>query len=151
MRPGPITRTRGRPCSPCSASRTPTSMMAASWSISLTPGPFPNRCGRTDTCSSGWGGVYKQLNAPFGQFGMDTLALSTKAVKSGTATDDSTYTSLSASIGSFTDTRDALAARMKSLLDAAAFHGERIAEFEAAILILEAEILLNELHSVAQH
>ncbi|HJZ73567.1 MAG TPA: hypothetical protein VKE51_17615, partial [Vicinamibacterales bacterium] len=97
------------------------------------------------------GGVYKQLNAPFGQFGMDTLALSTKAVKSGTATDDSTYTSLSASIGSFTDTRDALAARMKSLLDAAAFHGERIAEFEAAILILEAEILLNELHSVAQH
>ena len=97
------------------------------------------------------GGVYKQLNAPFGQFGMDTLALSTKAVKSGTATDDSTYASLSASIGSFTDTRDALAARMKSLLDAAAFHGERIAEFEAAILILEAEILLNELHSVAQH
>jgi hypothetical protein len=97
------------------------------------------------------GEVYKQLNAPFGQFGMDTLTMSTKAVKSGTASDDSTYTALSASIGSFTDRRDALAARMKSVLDAAGFRNEPIQEFEAAILIFETEILLDLLHRVAQH
>src|SRR5262249_24991543 len=88
------------------------------------------------------GEVYKQLNAPFGQFG-DTLTISTKAVKSGTASDDSTYTALSASIGSFTDRRDALATRMKSALDAAAFQSQPIEEFEAEVLIFEAEILLD--------
>jgi hypothetical protein len=97
------------------------------------------------------GEVYKQLNAPFGRFGMDTLAMSTKAVKSGSASDDSTYTNLSASISSFTERRDALAKRMKSLLDDAAFQGEPIKEFEAVILIVEAEILLDLLHRVAQH
>src|SRR5215831_564337 len=85
------------------------------------------------------GEIYKQLNAPFGQFGMDALTVSTKAVKSGTASDDSTYTALSASIGSFTDRRDALAARMKSALDRAAFHDQPIEELEGAALISEAE------------
>jgi hypothetical protein len=40
------------------------------------------------------GEVYKQLNAPFGQFGMDTLAISTQALQSGSSSDDSTYTAL---------------------------------------------------------
>src|SRR5215470_2699883 len=96
------------------------------------------------------GEVYKQLNAPFGRFGMETLTMSTKAVRSGTASDDSTYTALSASIDSFTDRRDALAVRMKSVLDAAAFRGQPIQEFEVAILIFEAEILLDLLHRAAQ-
>src|SRR5499433_1940008 len=97
------------------------------------------------------GEVYKQLNAPFGQFGMDTLIVSTKAVKSGTASDDSIYTALSASIGSFTDRRDTLAALMKSILDAAAFKSQPLHELEAEILIFEAEILLDLLHRAAQH
>lgn len=40
------------------------------------------------------GDVYKQLNAPFGQFGMGALAMSTRAVASGSTGSDSTYTSL---------------------------------------------------------
>ena len=96
------------------------------------------------------GEVYKQLNAPFGQFGMDTLVMSTKAVKSGTASDDSNYTALSGSISSFTDRRDTLAAQMKSVLDAAAFRDQSIEEREAASLILEAETLLDLLHRAAQ-
>src|SRR5262249_16322432 len=39
--------------------------------------------------------LYKQINAPFGQLGMDTLTISTFALKSGTTADDSTYTALS--------------------------------------------------------
>jgi len=96
------------------------------------------------------GEVYKQLNAPFGQFGMDALAVSTKAVKSGSASDDSTYTALSDSISAVTDKRDALAEQMKSVLDAAAFHDEPIEVSKAAILILEAEVLLDRLHRLAQ-
>src|SRR5262245_29697138 len=97
-----------------------------------------------------FGEVYKQLNAPFGQFGMDALAVSTRAVKSGSASDDSTYTALSDSISAVTDKRDALAEQMKSVLDAAAFHDEPIEVSKAAILILEAEILLDRLHRLAQ-
>src|SRR5262249_2718533 len=96
------------------------------------------------------GEVYKQLNAPFGQFGTDTLTISTKAVKSGTASDDSTYTALSGSISSFTDRRDTLAAQMKSVLDAAAFRDQSVGDGEAASLILEAEPLLDLLHRAAQ-
>jgi hypothetical protein len=40
------------------------------------------------------GDVYKQLNASFGSFAMDTLKASTKALASGSAADDSTYTSI---------------------------------------------------------
>ena len=36
--------------------------------------------------------AYKQLNAPFGSFGMDTLTASTKAIQTGSASNDSTYT-----------------------------------------------------------
>ena len=45
------------------------------------------------------GRIYEQLNAPFGQFGQDTLAASTRAVASGSATDDSEYTRTEAAIG----------------------------------------------------
>src|SRR4029453_15257182 len=38
--------------------------------------------------------VYKDLNAPFGQFSLDTLVASTRALESGDATDDSTYSSI---------------------------------------------------------
>jgi hypothetical protein len=37
------------------------------------------------------GQVYEQLNAPFGGFGQDTLTASTRALNSGSATDDSRY------------------------------------------------------------
>jgi len=35
--------------------------------------------------------VYKQLNAPFGSFGMDTLTASTKAIQTGSESSDSAY------------------------------------------------------------
>ena len=44
------------------------------------------------------GEVYKQLNAPFGEFGTSMLLASTKAVKSGNATDDATYARLEGEI-----------------------------------------------------
>src|SRR5499425_136881 len=96
------------------------------------------------------GGVYKQLNAPFGRFGMDTLTMSTKAVRSGTASDDSTYTALSASIDSFTQRRDALAGQMQSMLEEAAFGAQAIEKVQAQALIFEAEKLLHQIHRAAQ-
>src|SRR5205823_6352991 len=54
--------------------------------------------------------AYKQLTAPFGQFGMQTLRASTAGLASGSSSDDSTYTSTENSIQSLTSQRDALAA-----------------------------------------
>src|SRR5438876_7365923 len=42
--------------------------------------------------------TYKQLNASFGQFAMDTLVASTHALASGSAGDDSTYATIEAQI-----------------------------------------------------
>jgi len=67
--------------------------MDACCSSSSTRGRLPQTfAGRIARRCGGLGEVYKQLNAPFGQFGMDTLAMSTQAIKSGSSNDDSTYT-----------------------------------------------------------
>src|ERR1043165_529555 len=70
--------------------------------------------------------TYKQLNAPFGQFGMDALTASTRAIRSGSDSDDSTYTSIESQIDALTTQRNALAGQIRGLLDAAAFNGQSI-------------------------
>jgi hypothetical protein len=90
------------------------------------------------------GEVYKQLNAPFGAFGMDTLVASTRAIKSGSALDDSTYTAIAAQIESLTVRRDALASEMRELLDGAAFGGKAINEHQAKHLIAQGKDLLAQ-------
>jgi hypothetical protein len=96
------------------------------------------------------GEVYKQLNAPFGRFGMDTLAVSTRAVKSGSPTDDGTYAVLESQLDGFTARRDALGGQMRFLLAAASFDGQAIDEGLALALIAEAESLLDQVHVAAQ-
>jgi hypothetical protein len=90
------------------------------------------------------GEVYKQLNAPFGAFGMDTLVASTRAIKSGSALDDSTYTAIAKQIESLTVQRDALASEMRELLDGAAFGDKAINEHQAKHLIAQGHDLLAQ-------
>jgi hypothetical protein len=88
------------------------------------------------------GDTYKQLNAPFGQFAMNMLAASTKAIKSGTPADDSRYTSIEDQIASLTSARDALATQIRNALDEAAFGGQKIKEDQARDWIAQAQVLL---------
>ncbi|MFL5801136.1 MAG: hypothetical protein ACJ8CR_05265 [Roseiflexaceae bacterium] len=94
------------------------------------------------------GAVYKQLNASFGQFSMDTLTASTKALKSGSAVDDQTYTSIEGEIQSLTAERDALASQIKAQLGAAVFGGQAINEQQAKDLIDQSEALLERAHAL---
>src|SRR5262249_32508587 len=96
------------------------------------------------------GEVYKQLTAPFGEFGSSLLIASTKAVKSGTASDDSTYTKLEDGITSLTDVRDTLAAQIKSALDRAAFADEALNEQEAKGYISDAQSLIDQAAALAK-
>ncbi len=94
------------------------------------------------------GAVYKQLNASFGEFAMDTLAASTKALESNAA-GDATYISLESSIASLTGQRDTLAAQIKAALDAAAFDGQALNEQQAKGWIDQAHDLITQADALA--
>jgi hypothetical protein len=93
--------------------------------------------------------VYKQLNASFGAFDMDTLKASTRALASNDA-GDATYNSIEGQIQSLTTQRDSLAAQIKSLLNGAAFAGQTISAQQANPLIVQAQALLSQAHQLAQ-
>jgi hypothetical protein len=88
------------------------------------------------------GELYKQLNAPFGQFSMDLLAASTNALQSGSAVDDARYRDIEARVADLTERRDAAALRIKTLLDDAAFGDRPVDDRDARALILQAGALL---------
>jgi hypothetical protein len=94
------------------------------------------------------GDVYKQLNASFGSFAMDTLKASTKALASNAA-NDSTYTQLESAIASLTSERDGLAGQIKAGLAAAEFGGTPLNEQQAKGWIDQAQDLLNRAAALA--
>jgi hypothetical protein len=89
--------------------------------------------------------VYKQINAPVGKLGLASLRISTNALESGSASDDSTYTSLENQLISLTTQRDALAGQMSKLLEAAAFNGQAINVQQAQQLIAQGTALLKQI------
>jgi hypothetical protein len=66
------------------------------------------------------GQALKQINAPVGALGLDTLAISTKALES-TSTNDQTYTSLENQLQTTTQIRNALASQILATLETAEF------------------------------
>lgn len=92
------------------------------------------------------GAAYKQIQAPFGQLGMDSLQVSTFALNS---TDPTTYLTLEQEIQEWTTERDTIAAQMKAMLEGAAFGGQAIDENQAKSLISEAQSLISQAATAA--
>jgi hypothetical protein len=95
------------------------------------------------------GAVYEQLNAPFGAFGQSIAKASTEALASGSASDDSTYTSIEGSISSLTAKRDTLAASIRDALNGAAFAGKALSEQQAKGWIGQAQGLIDQAAKLA--
>jgi hypothetical protein len=95
------------------------------------------------------GQVYKQVNASVGQLGLDALRISTRAIKSGTPSDDSLYISLENQLVSFTTQRNNLAGQMQAMLEAATFDGYAINEQQAKNLISQGQSLLQAVDTLA--
>ena len=95
------------------------------------------------------GDVYEQVNAPFGEFGLSTLAASSNAIKSGSAADDSNYTNVENQIGSLAGERDALAAQIRAALNAAAFDGVPLNEQQAKDWINQGQGLIDQAKQLA--
>ena len=92
------------------------------------------------------GAIYEQLNASFGQFSLDTLTASTRALRSS---DESAYNSIETSIANLAGQRDALASQIKVALSAAAFDNQPLNEQQAKSWIAQAQSLLDQAAALA--
>jgi hypothetical protein len=92
--------------------------------------------------------VYKQIEAPVGPFGLETLKASTNALESN-STNDSTYTSTENQLTALGNQRDALASQMISLLEGAEFNNQPITQQQAQPLIEQAQTLLSQANTLA--
>ena len=86
--------------------------------------------------------AYKQINAPLGALGRETLKLSTTAL----AGDDATYASIDAQIADITVKRDKLATKMADMIEDATFDRRPIDVRVADALIAEAYHLIASAH-----
>jgi hypothetical protein len=95
------------------------------------------------------GEVYKQINAPVGAFGLDTLTASTRALASDSP-GDATYTSIENQLTALGNQRDAIASRMSAALLGAAFSGHPVNAGQATALIASGEALLARAGALAR-
>jgi hypothetical protein len=95
--------------------------------------------------------LYKQINAPFGQLGSDTLRISTFALASGDPVNDATYATLSNKLLGWTAQRNALAKEMRGMLDGAAFDDQVFDEPRGRQLVAQSQALLDEVSRCASN
>ena len=84
----------------------------------------------------------------FGQLSFDVLAASTRALASGSSTDDSTYAAISDRIAALTTDRDALAGQMRTVLNEAAFGDHQPNQDDVDELTMEGKTLLMRAHQL---
>ena len=94
--------------------------------------------------------VYQQINSSVGAFATDTLIADSKALASGSASDDSTYTTEQTALATMADHRDKLAALMKATLARAAA-GIAPANGELQSELSQGNALLKQAAQLAAH
>jgi hypothetical protein len=98
---------------------------------------------KTGTRMQELGQAYKQINASFGHFSLDTLAASTRALASSSS-GDSTYTDIENQLAALGADRDALASQIRAGLWNAEFNGQQISQQQAKAWIDQANAILAE-------
>jgi len=111
----------------------------------LDPGALPQSLRAHHETLIRLGQVYKQLNAPVGQFGQDTLQISTAALASNSS-GDATYNSLENQLIGFGSQRDSIAGQIDALLLGAEVNGTVINEQQALGLIAQGQGFLAQVH-----
>ena len=89
--------------------------------------------------------VYKQLNAPLGSVGRNSLDFANRSI----VADDTTYAQYLATLGAITTSRDALAGEIKAVLDAAAFAGRDVDEHTEDDLVRRARRIIDQVADLA--
>jgi hypothetical protein len=86
--------------------------------------------------------TYKQIDAPFNRFAGNVLVASTHALASGSSTDDGTYQKTESRITSLTAARDAVAGKMRTVLNDAAFNDRAPDNQRLKLLTDEGQVIL---------
>jgi hypothetical protein len=94
------------------------------------------------------GRVYKQINAPVGDLSLDSLKISTRAIRADDAADQ-TYGRLEGKLAEFTTRRDVLALQIEAILEDAAFRDKPIDGQQAQVLVQRGRDLLLEVRHLA--
>ena len=89
--------------------------------------------------------AYKQLTAPLGSVGMNSLVFANRSI----VADDTTYANYLATLGTITTDRDALAAEIRTALDNAAFGGQRVDEHAEDGLVGRANRIIDQVEDLA--
>jgi hypothetical protein len=112
----------------------------------LRPDATPRALKRHGGTVRALGDVYERLNASFDEFALATLKASTVAIAS---TDEAKYERIERAIAALTAQRDALAPRIESDLEDAAFRGRALDERRARAEIDEAQRIVAAAHCLA--
>jgi hypothetical protein len=89
--------------------------------------------------------VYKQLNAPLGSVGMNSLVFANRSILS----DDTDYAKFLSRISAITSERDTLAGQIVSLLDGAAFANKPIDDKQEDRLVRRGQALIDKVEDLA--
>jgi hypothetical protein len=95
------------------------------------------------------GQAYKQILATTGEFAMNTLTASTKALASGSSADDQRYTATETALNTLDTLRNLLADQIRDQLEGAAFHGRPVSARQANTLVTEANRMLQATKALA--
>jgi len=114
---------------------------------SLQPSALPKSIRGSESTFIFLAQVYKQINAPVGQLGRQTLNISTTAMES---TDSTKYNALESQLVCITNGRNNIASQMITLLNGAEFQGQHINQEQAQDLINQANSLLQYVHQLNQ-
>ena len=87
--------------------------------------------------------AYKQLDAPFGEFGLGTLDADTAALATNSA-NDATYTDTTAQLQACEDQRTALVSQIQPVIEAAETGRAPVSSWEASYLIARADRLIGD-------
>jgi len=113
-------------------------MYAAPWTIRVDKGDY-------DRLEA----VYKELQAPFGQFGVNTLDADTRALASGSDANDGSYTDMDSQLQTCAGARDALGAQIQSVLEAAETGRRPLDRQEERALVRRAQGLIADVSQLA--
>jgi hypothetical protein len=116
----------------------------------IKPSALPKALRQNKTLVVKLGELYKQLNAPVGTFGLDTLKVSTKALASNSG-NDSVYNQLEDILAGLGSARNSAASAIQSQLLGVEFGHHPVDAQQARALLAAGNAILNSASSLAAH
>ena len=94
--------------------------------------------------------AYKQLDAPFGEFGLGTLDADTTALATGSTSSDATYADMTSQLQACENERTSVVGQIQPVIQAAEGGRAPVSGWQAFFLVGEADRLINDAKALAR-